>query len=211
MLYPIEVKLEGRKCLVVGGGSVAERKVRSLLECGAAVLVVSPALTPGLRELAGRREVRHLQREYAPIDLTGAFLVIAATSDPGTNRRVAEDCHERGVLVNVVDDPEYCSFYVPAVVRRGDLCISVSTSGKSPLLARRLREELEDRYGPEYARLLEIMGEVRQRVLAEVPEEQARRAIFERLVKSNLLELIRQGKDQSIKERVAECISWPLD
>lgn len=191
-LFPVNLDLKDRKCLVIGGGRVAERKVRSLLHCGAEVWVASPELTEGLEKLVEEGAVHFVSRCYATEDLDGCFLVISAADDREVNSRVADDCLARNIPVNVVDDPVRCSFTVPSVLRRGPLCIAVSTTGKSPLLAKKIREELEDLFGPEYAEFLELMGEIRNRVIKNVPDKETRRRIFECLVNSDILELVRE-------------------
>ena len=194
--YPILMDLEGRRALVVGGGGVAERKVRTLLEFGAQVDVVSRELSPALRDLSEEGRVQWAGREFEPSHLKGAALVIAATDDAEANRRVSAACREQGIPVNAVDQPADCTFIVPAVVRRGDLLLAVSTSGRSPALARAVREELEARFGPEYADFLALMGSVREEVLARGREQKENQALFQKLVQSNLLDAVRR-KDWS--------------
>lgn len=160
--YPAFLNLKGLPCLVVGGGKVAERKAKSLLSCAAVVKVVSPRLTPALQELAAGGQIEYLPREFRPSDLEGVFLVIAATDSKEVNREVAREARSRNLLVNVVNDPQSGNFYVPAAVRRGPLQIAVSTSGRSPLLARRIRERLEGEFGPAYGCLAEFLGEIRR-------------------------------------------------
>ncbi len=205
--YPVYLSLRGKKCLVIGGGTVAERKVKSLFECGADVWVVSSSLTDGLGKLIEENQINYLHREYSPEDLEDCFLVISATGDSDTNKEVADDCFARNIPVNVVDEPDRCSFIVPSVMRRGDLCIAVSTGGKSPLLARKIREGLETLYGTEYAEYLELMGTLRKKIIQEVPDRQSRRKIFECLVNSDILELIQKGQEELVKEKVAQCLS----
>ncbi|WP_227766201.1 precorrin-2 dehydrogenase/sirohydrochlorin ferrochelatase family protein [Zhaonella formicivorans] len=205
--YPISLNLCNKKCLVVGGGKVAERKVMALLECGGQVVVVSPQLTEKLRDLAGEGLIRHVAREYSNFDLEDAFLVVSATAREDVNKKIAEECFERNILVNVVDDPAKCNFIVPATVRRGDLTISISTGGKSPALAKKIRKELELQYGDEYAQFLEIMGEIRKRVIESISEQEKRQEIFNRLVEEDFLELLKAGQEQLVKERIAQCIS----
>ena len=228
LFFPVNLNLRDRKCLVVGGGRVAERKVKSLLQCGAEIWVVSPELTGELEKLAVERAINFISRHYAAEDLEGCFLVISAADDREVNSRVADDCFARNTPVNVVDDPARCSFTVPSVLRRGSLGIAVSTEGKSPLLARKVREELENLFGSEYAEFLELMGEVRSRVIKDVPNGETRRRIFECLINSDILELIKKskelrakGKEQSgedlssmlcalrnlIEERITRCMS----
>lgn len=211
VFYPLCLKLKEKPCLVVGGGKVAERKTLSLLESGARVTVVSPRLTPLLSRLAGEGKVAYRNKEYSSEDLKGAFLVVAATGDPLVNQGVAKEAEEQGLLVSVVDNPEGGNFIFPAVVRREDLILSVSTGGKSPFLARRLRQELEARYGPEYGALLSLWGELRPKINAWFPDPGQRQEIFARLADSDLLELIRRGREEQVKERINQCISlWEV-
>jgi len=205
-LYPIVLKLAGRPCVVCGGGTVAERKVQSLLEAGAAVTVVSPTLTAALQRLATAGHIVHRARTFEPRDLDGAFLVIAATNDEALNAQVSAEAERRGQLVNVVDTPHHGNFFVPAAVRRGPLLIAVSTGGQSPLLARRIREELEDRYGPEYEDLLNLLGEWRETVQQKMDSEAARKRVWERVLESDLLALLRAGKHEEAREWMESCI-----
>ena len=200
--YPVVLKLAGRNCLVVGGGAVAERKVLSLLKSGAQVRLVSREVTPRLRRLIEDGLVAYRQGEYHPGDLAEVFLAIGATSCAGTNRRLARDCRERNLLVNIVDDPEYCTFYVPAAVTRGSFQIAVSTGGKSPLLARKIREELEKRYGPEYGELTDLLGRLREKAQREIKDDRARQALLAGLVDEQVLELMQKGLWEEAKERV---------
>lgn len=207
--YALSLNLTGKKCLVVGGGRVAERKVKSLLECNARVKVVSLEVTDTLRELAQAGEIDYEAREYCEEDLEQVFVAISATDSQELNRKVAQDCFARNIPINVVDDPEYCSFIVPAVVRRGNLTISISTGGKSPALAKKIRQELEQQYGNEYAILLEYLGWARELVLAQVPCQKEREKKFRQLVDSylDLLELIKANQFQQLEERINQCIS----
>ena len=157
-LFPMFLKLAGRRCLVVGGGSVAEGKIASLLGSGAKVIVVAPDVTEKVSGWASIGEVEWLARSFCPAELEGVFLVVAATSDPEVNDLVFREAQSRGILCNVVDDPERCDFYYPAVLRRGQLQIAVSTGGSSPALAQRLRFELEQQFAPGYGEWLEELG-----------------------------------------------------
>ncbi|MBI4333453.1 MAG: bifunctional precorrin-2 dehydrogenase/sirohydrochlorin ferrochelatase [Chloroflexi bacterium] len=159
--YPIFLDLAGRKAVVVGGGEVAERKARGLRETGATVAVVSPSLTDGLAAMAGSSEIRVEKREYRPGDLAGAVVAIAATDDPEVNRRVATDGAARGVLVNVVDDAGHSGFILPSVARRGDVVVAISTSGRSPALARKLRTEFQKYLDQEMGEIAVLLSEVR--------------------------------------------------
>ena len=202
--YPIYLRLENKRCLVVGGGEVAQRKVLTLLEYGAQVSVLSPCLSPKLRELAARGTIEWLERSYRAGDAEGFFLLIGATDDRRLHERLAAEAQKYGLLVNIVDVPELCNFIVPAVVRRGDLSIAVSTGGKSPALAKKIRRRLEGEFGPEYGRFLELMGEWRREVIRKVPDIRQRKAIFERMVDSDLLQLLKNGDQEGFRRRVRE-------
>jgi precorrin-2 dehydrogenase/sirohydrochlorin ferrochelatase len=170
--YPIYLDIVGTTCLVVGGGQVAARKVEGLLEAGARVRILSPTLLPELAERAARGEVEAVLETYHPRYLDTAWLVFAATNDRAVNHQVAADARARGRPVNVADQPEDGTFLVPATVQRGQLCISVSTGGRSPALARKLCAEIEARFGPEYSELLTLYEQMRTYVkhLTDHPE-----------------------------------------
>jgi len=204
--YVIALRLMGRRCVVVGGGEVAERKVEALLECGGMVEVISPTLRPRLERWVAEGRIQHAGREFRPAHLEGVWLVIAATDDPAVNRQVAGEAERRGLLVNVVDGPEAGNFHVPALLRRGDLTIAISTGGRSPSLAQHLRRELEGRYGPEYAALVALLGELRPVVRQRLRDPQARRQVWARMIESEALALLRAGDQQAARERLMECI-----
>ena len=193
--YPMFVNLEGRACLVVGAGQVGLRKILSLAECGASTLTVLEQREPdqALRELAARPGVRVLRRGFEPTDLDGIFLAIAATSDSALNRRIGQLCRERGILCNMVDAPDEGSFIVPSSVVRGDLCLAISTGGQSPALTKRIRKDLQDRFGEEYARFLALMSRLRPSVLALGRQTEVNSALFRALAGSALLEALRLG------------------
>jgi len=205
------VDLTGRRCLVVGGGVVAERKVRALLEAGGEVLVVSPALTPGLEALKREGRIVHLARPYQPGDLAGSFLVFGATDDHRVNRRLADEAKAAGVLANMGDSPTSGTFLAPAVLTRGDLVIAISTGGDSPALARKIREDLESVYGEEYAELLNVLERVRERAKREVADQGRRRALLERAVESDLLRVIRTGDVAGVERIVEGLFDGPPD
>ncbi len=160
-LYPIFLRLSGKKCVVVGGGKVASRKVTRLLDAGADVTVVAPEVSPEISDLASRNSLRWVKREYATQDVEGAFLVFAATDSPELNRRIAGEAREAGAMVNVASGAAG-DFVLPAVIHRGDLVVAIGTGGASPEVARRLRIMLEEEIGPEYAQWLEMMAELRE-------------------------------------------------
>jgi len=159
--YPIFLDIEGKKCVVVGGGQVALRKVRALLDHGARVEVISPDLCPGLGRMFKQGKVHAVRRDYAEGDLAGAVIVVAATNDNDLNAKVAEEARARGVLINAVDDPQHCDFIVPSHLRHGDVTIAISTGGRSPALARKIRTELEKDLAAKYAPLASLVGGVR--------------------------------------------------
>ena len=177
-LFPIFVKLAGRNCLVVGGGSIAEGKAEGLLACDATVVLVAPEVTDKIAGWARERRLVWHRREFQSSDLEDAFLVVAATGVSSLNESVFCEAGSRGVLCNVVDEPERCHFYYPAVVRRGSLQIAISTGGVSPALAQRLRIELEKQFGPEYAQWLQELGANRQAVFAKETNAQRRAHIL---------------------------------
>jgi precorrin-2 dehydrogenase/sirohydrochlorin ferrochelatase len=163
-LFPILLKLKAKKCVVVGAGKIAAGKAAGLLTSGARVVVIGPRAAEWIRSQARAGKVIWHRRRFTVADVEHAFLVIAATNSNATNEAVFRACTERGVLCNVVDDPEHCDFFYPAVVRRGPLQIAISTDGRSPALARRLRIELERQFGAEYGAWVEQVGQMRQKL-----------------------------------------------
>jgi len=206
-LYPLFLKLSGRPCLVVGGGHVAERKIEGLLDAGAAVTVISPEATEPLRQLAQQGRIAWQRKPFAATDLEGEFLAVAATDDQSVNSSIAAVCRARGILVNVADEPGFCDYVVPAVLRRGSLSIAVSTEGKSPLLARKLLADLEQIITEPYGEFLELLGRQREIIKKTVPDILRREAIFRSLVYSDILDLLAAGKRQEAEERIQQCIS----
>lgn len=204
--YPAFLDLRGRLAVVVGGGQVAGRKVASLMEAGALVRLVAPELNPATAALLPHAQVEHLARPFAPADLEGAWLVVCATNIERLNRAVAAEAESRRVFVNVVDVPELCSFIVPASLRRGDLCLAVSTGGAGPAVARRLREGLEGRYGPEWGDYLGLMRAARQWVKAQGRSAEENRPLFFALADSNLLELLAAGDLAGVDQVLARVL-----
>ncbi len=174
--YPICLDVDSRRCIVVGGGQVAQRKVLSLVACAASVRIISPSLTIALEKLASEGKVEHIDRVYQPGDLKGAFLVVAATDDKSLNRSVVEEAKKRGVLHNVADTPGECSFFVPAVLRRGHLTIAVSTDGKVPALASLLRKKLEEIFDErKYTEITAFLSEARTQLMAKTESPEKRK------------------------------------
>jgi precorrin-2 dehydrogenase/sirohydrochlorin ferrochelatase len=177
-VYPVSLLLSGCPCLVIGGGRIATRKARDLLTCGAHVIVVSPEFDEEIQQLEG---LHLIQRPFQDDDVRGKALVFAATSNPEVNRQAARAARGAGVWVNVVDTPNECDFYVPANVRRGDLTISISTSGAVPALSRSLRRQLEAIFPEQYAEFVALLGELRDEIIREVDDPQEKKHILTRL------------------------------
>ena len=202
--YQLFLDISQRRCVVIGGGKVAERKIERLLACGARVEVVGRVLTPALSALKAEGRIVHHDSDYDRTLIRGAFFVIGATDDGAVNGRISEDARELGILVNIVDQSARCDFILPSLVERGALTIAVSTGGKSPALAKKLRTELASLYGPEYATLLEIVGELRERVIAGGRPSEENRERFEALVTSEILDLIRAKRWSRIEAMIEE-------
>lgn len=205
--YPVTlVGLEDARCVVVGGGQVAARKVTALREARACPVVISPTLCESLRCRAERGEIQVIEREYRSKDLEGAWLAIAATDDQSTNEAVWREAKSLGCLVNVVDDPAHCNFHAPASVRRGALTISISTGGNSPALARRLREALETQFDASYESYLAVLGELRPLVRERITDSARRVALWGALLDSEILELCRGREYEAAHQRALEII-----
>lgn len=190
---PIFIDVSGRTCVVIGGGEVAERKTRSLLEAGAAVVLVSPVLTAGLSAMSRSAMIRYHARAYLRGDLAGAWLAFEASGDDATARAVASEANQRGMPVNVADVPELCTFIAPAVVQRGGLQIAISTGGASPALASKIRHELEDTFGHEYEVMIDLLACVRQWLRKHEPDNAMRARMLGALVHSDLLECLKRS------------------
>jgi precorrin-2 dehydrogenase/sirohydrochlorin ferrochelatase len=191
--YPIYLNVENRRCVVVGGGDVAERKVQRLLECGARVVVIGRTLTPALEVMIKDGLIDWIEGDYDEAHLQDACLVIGATDREAVNARISEDTRGKGVLVNIVDDPEKCDFILPSLFQRGDLTVAISTGGKSPALAKKMREELEGLYGPEYLIFLNLLGAIREKIKARGTSPDDNKRLFEALVNSDILQHIREN------------------
>jgi len=198
--YPVNLDIKDRQCLVVGGGSVASRKAKTLMECGAYVTVVSPNFTAALKNLEQTSSITLVQRPYKTNDLDEKFLVIGATNDEKLNRRINADAEKRNMLCNIADVPDICNFILPAIIRRGDLCLAISTSGKSPAFAKKLRKDLEKTFGDEYALFLMLMGEIRKKLLAEEHAPEAHKPIFEKLINHHLPDMIKHNEKERINQ-----------
>ena len=204
--YPIFLDIKDKPCVVIGGGNVAERKVISLLDASARVVVISPVLTPALKKLAREKTINYCPKSYEEGDLKGFFLAYSATDNSSVNRKVFNEAKREGILLNVVDVPKLCNFIVPSVVDRGDLLIAISTSGKSPAMAKKIRQRLEKEFGREYAIFLNIMGKVRAKLLTRSKESDTNKRMFEKLVNSPLLEWIKKGEKEKVDRFLKEAL-----
>jgi precorrin-2 dehydrogenase/sirohydrochlorin ferrochelatase len=182
-----------------------------LLECGAEVTVVSKTFCEAFQSFNGLTAILLVQREYVSSDLDGKFLVIGATDDSDLNRRISADAQKKNMLCNIADVPEICNFILPSVIRRGDLVVAVSTSGKSPAFAKHLRKELETKFGDEYARFLDLMGAIRKKLLSTEHDPEAHKPIFERLIHSGLLTMIKNDQKEAINRLLAEIVGESYD
>jgi precorrin-2 dehydrogenase / sirohydrochlorin ferrochelatase len=205
--FPVLLDMSGKKAVVLGGGTVARRKIETLLECGAIVQVISKSLTHELQNLLERGEITHLATEFEERFITDAFVLIIATDDRDLNGRVSKIAKERNILVNTVDQPEECTFIVPSVIRRGDLIIAVSTSGKSPALAKKIRESLEELFGKEYGYFLNMMGRIRKDLLSSGISERDRSGIFHNLVDSSILDYMRTRDMTAVKAELEKMLN----
>jgi precorrin-2 dehydrogenase/sirohydrochlorin ferrochelatase len=208
-IYPIALILEGRTCLVVGGGRIAERKIESLVQAGAKVRVVTLAATEAVQEWARQGLIELRLGAYVPEDLAGAFVVIVATDNPDLNADISAACQQQNVLVNVVDQPALCSFYVPAVVERGPVSIAISTAGAGPALAKRLRMVLEDVVGEEYGHLALLMDELRGEVIATYSRQPDRAAAWNRLLDSDVQDLLRDDQPRQARQVARQIMGLP--
>jgi len=198
--YPINLDVQNKNCLVVGGGDVGTRKVLTLVQCSAIVTIVSPKYSEKLEELALSGSVNLLKRGYATGDLQGMFLVISAADNNQVNQMVYEDAKAHNILCNIADIPDACSFTLPSVITRGDLTISVSTSGKSPALSRKLRIELEKIFGKEYSECLKLMGAIRTKLLKENHAPDNHRHLFRNVLDKGLIEMIKNSDTQAAND-----------
>ncbi len=199
------LRLKGRRCLVVGGGDVGLEKVEGLLACDADVTLVAPDAHPALAELAAEGSIRWERREFAPDDLEGCLIAIAATDDTDVNIAVFEAAERRAMLVNVVDVPPLCNFILPAIVRTGPLAVAISTAGASPALAKRMKREIAELFGEPYATLAVLLNDARGWAKATLPTYQDRKEFFESIVNGDPdpIELLRAGQADRVRELIA--------
>ncbi len=196
--YPIYLDVQNRHCLVVGGGSVGTRKVSTLLGCGASVTVVSPRINAKLNELSKKETLIIKIKPFQFSDLKDKFLVIGATDNQELNQQIHTEAERLGILCNIADQPEACNFILPSIVKKGDLVIAISTSGKSPAFAKKLRKDFEKQFGNEYAAFLEVMGVIRKKLIAKDHKPEAHKPLFEQLINRGLVEMIKDHRNKDI-------------
>jgi len=193
MLYPVNLQIAGKLCLVVGGGRVGLRKIRTLLTCGAKVIVISPEVVDGIAQLAARGEIDLHRRGYREGDIAGAFLAFAVTNNRRVQDQVAEEADRYGVFLNIADEPGRCDFQVPAQVRRGEFLLTVSTGGASPALAKLIREQLEEQFDCEYGKVISLFARLRDVIVDRPGKSETNRVMFEKLLQAGLVDLVRSG------------------
>lgn len=210
-MYPVCLHIADQLCVVLGGGKVAERKVRALLESRARVRLISPECTPALCDLANQGLVEWRQKTYEAADLAGARLVFAATNNACVQRAIVRDARAAGILINSADDPEACDFHLPASLRRGDLLLTVSTNGRSPALASLIRQGLEADFGPEYALLTELIGRVRNLALQECWSKEKKQKILAALMEPDIRYWLKNGQTLTLRQRMRELLGVDAD
>jgi len=209
--YPVYIELRDQPCVVIGGGKIAEGKVEGLLAVEAKVTVIAPELTSHLHDLTEKKRITYIPRKYQSGDLTGAFLVICATDQAEINHQVWQEATANRQLVNVVDDTPRCNFIAPSILRKGDLTIAISTSGKAPALAVRLKERFQRELGPEYERFLELAGELREPLAQHIPDFETRKALWYELVDSDILDVLARGDKSSAREIISKVVGFDFE
>lgn len=200
VLFPLFLKLEGRLCLVVGGNPEVEGKLFGLLDSGASVRLVSPAVTDAVRERVEAGQITWFNRRFVPNDLEGVTLVVALDEDDAVNAEVYREAGKRGVLCNVIDQPDRCHFYYPAIVRRGQLQIAISTGGLSPALASQIRRDLDQQYDATYADWIEALGNARERVLRNHQRSARRTKLLQRIATKRAFQTFAKKHDKTKQE-----------
>lgn len=209
--YPIYLDIKDRNCLVVGGGSVGTRKVEMLLACGAKVTVVSLDATEILKKHSDSGVIQLKKRAFQLADIGHVFLVIGATDNEDLNFKIHAEAERRGVLCNIADRPGVCNFILPSIVNRGDLIIAISTSGKSPAFAKKLRKQLEAQFGDEYAEFLDLMGAIRKKLLSKDHEPEAHKHLFEQLIQKDLVQMLKDADAENINALLLDVLGEGYD
>jgi precorrin-2 dehydrogenase/sirohydrochlorin ferrochelatase len=209
--YPIFLDLKGVPCLVVGGGQVGERKIKTLQTCGAKIFLVSRELTPYLEKEIQHGRVELLAQDYQTEHLEGKSLIIGATDDPDLNGKVGQEARTRGLLCNIVDKPKECSFILPSLVTRGDLTIAVSTAGNSPALAKKIRQDLEERFPEIYGPYLEVLGKIRREILSRNLPAQKNPTIFQAMIQAPILTWMETKEEETFYDFLDRLVDPPID
>jgi len=209
-MYPVCLNIAKRLCVVVGGGSVAERKIRGILAAAGQVRVVSPALTVGLRDLAEHGRVEWRQKSYSADDLDGGYVVFAATNSSAAQEAVCRDARAAGLLLNVADAPELCDFQTPSVIRRGDLTLSVATNGRSPAVAAMVRRRLERDFGDEYGLLTALVAQLREQVLREASSDADKKILFQKILCDDIVDWLRERQWERIQQHLERVLGRPV-
>ncbi|AGK99072.1 precorrin-2 dehydrogenase/sirohydrochlorin ferrochelatase family protein [Clostridium pasteurianum] len=204
--YPIMLNVKSKKCGVIGGGKVAYRKITALLECGAEVLVISREIIQDIEILVNENKVIYLEDNYDFKYISDLYLVYAATNEKNINNKIYKQCNEKNILVNVVDEPDICNFIVPSKIRRGDLTIAVSTNGKSPMLAKKIREDLEEIYDDRYEIFLDIMGQIRKEAFAILKDSKRRSEFYRHVIYSNFINRLSYDNKESIQKEIMDIL-----
>ena len=202
--YPIFIDVEDRSVVIIGGGNVCARKAETMMRYGANVTVVSPQLTAEIEAWARDGRIRIQRKEYEESDIEGASMVIASTDDECINGRIARDCRRRRIPVNVVDVTHLCEFIVPAIIEKGSIQVAVSTGGKSPALARTLKEDLQRLIGPEYAEINDLLGELRPSAKKVLPTDTDRKRFFDGILARGVLQMLREGRRKEAYDAIAQ-------
>jgi precorrin-2 dehydrogenase/sirohydrochlorin ferrochelatase len=210
-LYPVNLDIRDRFCLIIGGGEVASRKIGALASCGAKVSVISPDALPVIQKMSEEGKITWRRRAYRRGDMDGAFLVFAATDSREIQQALMAEAREKNILFNSADDPRACSFQVPARVRRGKFLLTISTGGGSPALAAKLRKELEEEYGLEYRQFVELLAGIRKRIVADGNTQESHRILFQKLLQLDIPAQIRQEDWRTLEEELRAILPKDLD
>ena len=211
-MYPVCLNISGKLCVVIGGGRVAERKIRGMLAGSGTVRVVSPTLTTTLHDLVNKGAIEWREKSYSATDLVGAFLVFAATDTPQVHDAVLRDARAAGLLVNIADNPAACDFQVPATIRRGDLTLSVATKGKSPAVAAMVKRRLEHDFGEEYSHLTVLASALRDHILAEnALSHEEKKILFQKILHEDLVDWLRDRRWDKIQQHLQTVFGRPVN
>ena len=206
VFYPINLNIKDKKCVVIGGGIIATRKIKSLLAAQAQVFVISPQVTSIIQTLIDNQKINYIARDYQAGDIKGCFLVICATNNKKVNKMIAEEAESLGLLFNVIDDSTDSNFTVPAVIRRNDLLLTVSTNGKSPAVAKQIKAELSLIYGEEYGYFLNLIAKYRQELKTKVKNSKERECFWRDNLNKDILTLLKEGKLDEAEAKIKDAI-----